>query len=269
MKSTNKSFTPLMAAIVAVMTLAACSGSGNKLEDYVSTVNKECPADFEIGTLNNVEIKGDNVVFNYKANEEMLPVDKIKGDLELAKDVWLMSFTADNNDKKKDFFNQIVANGKGVKVCFTGEKPGSQFEINYSNEQVKSLDLKTAAPGKQVETLVKLNGLLLPAKFDEATTLVDMKMEEGFVVYVYDIDENILKISDMEATVFSRRERIIEGMRNAFNSSMSPAESFFKLVAVAGKGVRYFYKGSNTAKTLSIDITNAELRQLASPQKVM
>ncbi len=116
----NKSFTLAMAAIVAVMALAACSGSGSKLEDYVSTVNKECPADFEIGTLNSVEIVGDNVVFNYKANGEMFPVDKIKGDVDLAKDVWLMSFTADNNDKKRDFFNQIVAGGKGVKVCFAG-----------------------------------------------------------------------------------------------------------------------------------------------------
>ena len=72
MKSMNKSFTLAMAAIVAVMALAACSGSGSKLEDYVSTVNKECPADFEIGTLNSVEIVGDNVVFNYKANGSTL-----------------------------------------------------------------------------------------------------------------------------------------------------------------------------------------------------
>lgn len=265
----NKSFTLAMAAIVAVMALAACSGSGSKLEDYVSTVNKECPADFEIGTLNSVEIVGDNVVFNYKANGEMFPVDKIKGDVDLAKDVWLMSFTADNNDKKRDFFNEIAAGGKGVKVCFAGEQQGSQFEINYSNEQVKALDLKPAAPGKQVETLVKLNKLLLPAKFDEATTLVDMNIEEGFVTYIYDIDESIVKISDMEANVFSRREMIIEGMRNVFNSTMSPAESFFKLVAVAGKGVRYQYKGNETGKSLNIDVTNTELRQLASAKSPM
>ncbi|MBQ2164001.1 MAG: hypothetical protein II445_05785, partial [Muribaculaceae bacterium] len=99
--------------------------------------------------------------------------------------------------------------------------------------------------------------------------LVDMNIEEGFVTYIYDIDESIVKISDMEANVFSRREMIIEGMRNVFNSTMSPAESFFKLVAVAGKGVRYQYKGNETGKSLNIDVTNTELRQLASAKSPM
>lgn len=265
MKAFSRVFTLIMVvvAVGACVWLSACSGSDSKLQDYINRANEECPISFETGTLTSLASEGGAVVFNYQADENVIPLANLKNNSDVVKQLWKIAFLDDKSGSKGEFVNHIISSGCDVLLKYTGNDPKQKFEVKFGNDELKSLAGKTSNLAEQIDIQIKLTNLTLPRQLDKATTMVETKLEDGFMVYVYDIDESQLTIAKMESEKQTYLDNIMASAKREFANPTSAVSAFFKQVASSGRGLRYSYRGNTSGSTLNIDIPNSELRQLA------
>lgn len=265
MKAFSRVFTLIMVvvAVGACVWLSACSGSDSKLQDYINRANEECPISFETGTLTSLASEGGAVVFNYQTDENVIPFAKLKDNTDVVKQLWKIAFLDDKSGNKGEFVSNVISSGCDVLLKYTGNDPQQKFEVKFSNVELKVLAGKNSNLAELIEIQIKLTNLTLPRQLDKATTMVETKLEDGFMVYVYDIDESQLTIAKMESEKLTYHDNILASVKREFANPASAVSAFFKQVASSGRGLRYSYRGNTSGSTLNIDIPNSELRQLA------
>ncbi len=123
----------------------------------------------------------------------------------------------------------------------------------------------SGSPQSRLKEMIELSNKECPASIDHVTSLIAIKDEGNFVTYVCQIDEDVLDMDEMQAN----RAIYEQNIKNTFHNQLTLPEStsgpFLQLVIEAGKGLRHHYVGKNSRKTLDIDITNEQMRQLAQP----
>ena len=265
MKSISRTYILISVMILLATSawLAACSTSNSKLQEFINSANEECPISFETGTLTSLAIENESVAFNYKADEDVIPLAKLKENTDVVKQLWKIAFLDDKSGVKGEFINEIISSGCDVLLKYTGNDPKQKFDVKISNDELKTLAGKISNLAEQIDLQIKLTNLTLPRQLDKATTMVETKLEDGYMVYVYDIDESQLTIAKMEKEKQTYFDNITASARREFSNPTSAVSAFFKQVASSGRGLRYSYRGNTSGKILNIDIPNADLRQLA------
>lgn len=101
-----------------------------------------------------------------------------------------------------------------------------------------------------------------PTSIDHVTTLMEIKIDGDFVTYMCEIDERQLDMDSMLSKRATYIQNIHNTVRNQITNPQSSSGPFFSLIRDAGKGLRHRYRGNNSRKTLDVDITNDELKQM-------
>ena len=248
-----------IAAIMASMT--SCSKS--KIDQFIDSVNDECPVSTEFGVLTELSSSDKMVSFNYTVDNKIIPFPKLKANPDVVKKMWKITFLDDKDKTKNEFVNEILASGKGVQLTFNDNN--QHFSIDINNNELKSLIQQKIPANEQMQIQIDITKLNLPKVLDEMTTMVDIKLENDFVTYCYKINDEVLPLKEMES---NQKVNIVNGIKNEFAQG-SPLAVFFKTVIDMGKSLRYQYNGTKSGETLNIDFTNNELRQLATTKPAM
>lgn len=255
-----------LAAVAAILTvLTTLMSCTSKMQQYVNAANDECPTNFVTGILTSVELDDKAVVFNIEVNEkELTSVENLKKNPVMLKKMWKMLFVDDKETpSKKDFLNLIASTGLGVRLNYMSiDNHTRNFSINIGNSEFKSMLKNPTSIDEQIQVQVDYSRVALPQQLDSATTMVDTKIENGYVVYLYDIDEKKLTMSEMETKQHVYRDNISTLINNVFADPSSPVGDFFRMIGKKGWGIRYSYKGNTSGKVLNIDFTCDQLKQM-------
>lgn len=101
----------------------------------------------------------------------------------------------------------------------------------------------------------------MPMQVDYATTLNSVTRDGKVVTYEYVIDEGVFNFDD----IIARNEDFKANLKEQIKLMSSPDSevyTFMSLLKKTGKDLRYLYKGKSTGKTMTIVITNDELKEL-------
>ncbi len=260
----NLNLRPAAAAAILIV-LTALTSCTSKMQQYVDAANDECPVNFVTGILTSVELNDKAVVFNIEVNEkELTTIENLKKNPNMLKQMWKMLFIEEKETpSKKDFLNLIASQGMGVRLNYMSiDNHAKNFSINIGNSEFKSMLKNPVTIDEQIQTQVDFSKVSLPQQLDSATTMVDTKIEDGFIVYIYDIDEQRLTMSEMESKQHVYRDNISTLINNVFTDPSSPVGDFFRMIGKKGWGIRYSYKGNASGKVLNIDFTNDQLKQM-------
>lgn len=250
-------------AMIAAVTALLASCTGSKVDQFIDSVNDECPVSTEFGVLTELSSADNTVAFNYTVDNKIIPLPKLKANPEVVKKMWKITFLDDKDPAKTEFVNQILAQGMGVKLTFNDNN--QNFGITIGNNELKSLLKQKIPDNEQIQIQIDITKLNLPKQLDEMTTMVDIKLENDFVTYCYDINDEVLPLSEMQG---GQRDNIVYGIKGELAQN-SPMAIFFKMVTDMGKGLRYQYHGTKSGETVNIDFNNGEMRQLFSTKTAM
>ncbi len=260
----NIKVTPLFKiAMIATVALLLSSCTKDKLHQYIDAYNDLCPYNSEFGVITGLDVDDKQLTFNITADEKTIPLEKFKSNPEVVKTGWLVNFVGSKDATKADFINLIANSGRGIVLNFSNDND-KKFAININNKELVANLKKKITDDEEVDHLIKLNRLTLPKQLDAATTMTDLKLEGDYMIYYYDINEDVLTIEEMNNNTSTYRDIIINGMKGEFANPDSPMAYFFGLIGKMNKGLRYSYHGTKSGNTLDIDITNAELKQVAA-----
>lgn len=261
----KKVFTAMFLPLVAVtLMVTGCQNSKvSRLKAEIMRVNDQCPVDMGMmGSLTKVDFDDDNnlIVFEYTIDEEALDTDVDalvqEDDYEMGK-LWLGQ--AFQSGDGKEFADLIIDAGVGVRAELKGTRSWKTATIVIPADEIQAIrdnpisdDERNA---RMISGLVESNRSQCPLEVDEGMIMVDVIDDGKNVVFVYDVDEDVYDIDEMDSNYLSMKNE----MKKLFHT-----DAMFKAIGAqlsgAGYGMIYRYKGATTGKYVDIKLTASELR---------
>lgn len=248
--------------VVMAMCVTSCNSQHRELEKMVKQANDELPARFDFGIATSIECHDGMVIIHYTTDDELFPIGVLKNKGDIIKRAWKMSYFGQNQGGKNEVLDLILSSGYGLKAVFESEKTNDHIEVALNNDELKQAVKQPVGISEQLAIQMEITNASLPMQVDAVTTLLSTTIDGDYMTYNYEIDDSQLAIDEMENQRATYVDNIGRGLRDAMGDVQSSAGMFFKQVIKAGKGVRYRYKGKASGKTLDIDFTNAQLRQM-------
>lgn len=130
-----------------------------------------------------------------------------------------------------------------------------------SNETTTTVSADANSMEMALEKEIYASNAQMPMQVDYATTLRSVTRDGNVVTYEYGIDESVFNFDDIIARSEDFKANLKEQIK-LMSSPDSEVYTFMSLLKKTGKDLRYLYKGKNTGKTMTIVITNDELKEL-------
>lgn len=268
MKTIGQSITKLLAlTLLLTMTFSCEQINRNKLEKVIDEMNRECPQEMEgMGTFLGGELKGDMVIFKYKFTKENFELVK-EGAKTRSKEenAEIMAMDFVSREKEQGSFaktiKQIIDAGCGLTLQYTGEDDNDKVSIEITKEHFLKAKEKyaTATPQelamKAIEDEVKRTKAKLPAKVDEITMMTGYDLQDGYIVYTYEVDDTKFDFKVLEA----RKDVLRKEMFSDAELSEQAISAAFSNYVKAGVGLKYLYKSKTTDRSFEIKFETNEL----------
>ena len=140
---------------------------------------------------------------------------------------------------------------------------GAKFMMAMTLMAIMIVGACSISPESRLKEIIKESNKECPASIDHITTLLEIKDEGDFVTYVCQIDDKLLDMTEMQQQRAVYQQNIRNTVARQLSNPQSVNGPFFLIVMEAGKGLRHHYVGKDSRKTLDIDLTCEQLKQMA------
>ncbi|MCM1517641.1 MAG: hypothetical protein NC117_03285 [Pseudoflavonifractor sp.] len=248
----------LFAVVVAAMAVA-CSPS---LESQVENANKQCPIKVAgVGQITSIDYKDNTVVYNCLVQTRSFNLAAFEGHEEEMKTA-MMPMLSELVDGDGSIGQVLVDNGASLAVRYYTDGPGSgSVTVSFSPDELKAVmagEVKDD-PETKLKTQVEVSRVQCPVKVDGSTTLTDIKAENGYVVYIYEIveagdDEDVIdSLNDSKEEI---RETLRDSMSDKTDKNVAAT---IKACKDANYGIIYKYVGQTSGKVCEVKFESSEL----------
>lgn len=259
MKRKNQLFSLLAVVFSAMFLITTTSCNQSKLQITVSLTNAKCPIDMGLaGSIESIELGDENVIYTIKLNEQFSNIEAMEQNKEdIARSI---VNSMSNEESAQELMKILVEENFGIEYVFIGNKSGQKMNIELLPEQINAILSTPTTAHEKLISIVKATKVQLPMKVDVVTTMKDMIIDGDDVIYIYDIDENQVKMSDIDIDVI--KANAIANLSNVISDAA--AGQFFQTVMDDKKNVRYRYFGDKTGTELEYVISLDELLGIRS-----
>ena len=250
----------LFALLPLMVILFSCKGNDARTEvrQMVKELNDQCPIHYDYITCQSAEIQGDEMVMNYIIDESMLSMKLMQEQPEIAKKYGGSSLF-NVNDELGDL---LMKSGLGLTANYQGSLSGDIVTLKFTNQEIKEIKAHPISNDELLDWEVMASNSILPKKLDDVTTLISLTRDGDVVAYTYEVDEDKLDMAVVNDGQ-SELKQTLSAQIATLNSPTSTAQTFMRLLRRGNKDLHYVYKGNLTGKTVRIEFTNDELRELA------
>ena len=237
------------------MGLAACSPK-SRLELIAKEANKMCPIPVEgVGTTEKIEFNGTDIVYWLVVDDDEVDIDVLARNEQETKEFMLQEFVSPSADIK-EMIDALKPAGAGITYVYSSKLTGKQVTIHLSIEEIEAVYNNPSAlvsPEKNLEMQVAIANRECPQAIEEGMVATRVFLDEDYVVYEYEMDEEIYDMDIME----SNRSEMMESLRDTEGDA--EVIEFQSDCKKAGKGLSYRYVGNTSGKMVRFDIPASEL----------
>lgn len=238
----------LCLALMGLAMMCSCS-KRSQVEIGIRQANLECPISIsEDMELSSFTVEGDYVVFTYTVLEQILEAESIY-DLMNAQSIIQ---SAAQDEESKALFAAMADADMGLKTRVIGQASNFCKDHTYEAQQIREW-LKDIESGKidtdaakYLEASFENAKKQCPLQVDELTTMIDCGFDGTDVYYIYQIDEEVLSMTDFAQAEEVMKEQIIAGLRNPENRAVQPIIARMKEI---GAQFYYVYVGTLDEET--------------------
>ena len=250
----KKFFAIFAATAVLAMGMVACSPK-SRLEKLAKAANKSCPMLVEgVGSIVKISYDGTDIVYTTVVDDNLVDIDLLEQNRKEAKEFVLQEFVNPDNDVK-ELLDALRPADAGIKMVYVSNRTNKEMTIRLSVDEIEAVynnPSAKASPEKVLQMQVDMANREAPQIVGEGIVLKKVYIEGDYVVFLYDADEDVIDLTEMEAN----REEMIAVLKD--NEGDADIIEFQTDCRNAGKGISYHYVGSN-GKTAIFDIPASEL----------
>lgn len=237
----------------------------DKMEEIVAYINQNKEQIFfDFGTLTHVEFKGSSVVAEWEIPDSAFlwhqSNRQLGRKLALANAVLLGSWHNEIVDNRFfALFDMIFFGDYDLFVSLwntTSGKRGEEISYHYTNKEILQVLPATESPQEcmrfYIATNLEVSNASLPAVMDNGTTLREMRLENEFVEYWYDIDESAVDFS-----ILKNKDENFSNMKKKLKT-----DRFSSSCQLSGYGIRYCYVGSKSREEICYSFTRDQIEEL-------
>ena len=239
----------MIAMLCMVAMMAACGESkkNEKLVKIAEEANAQCPISMGmIGDMTSIEFDGTDLVYTCTVDEEVVDLNVLEQNLDVAKQGALASVV---NDNSAEFFKEVVEAKAGMKIVYKGKNSGKAVTLQFSPDELKNFVEKPADlmdPEALLEEQVKITDDQCPMEIEQGLVMESVTIEGSNVVYVCKTDENLLNMDQME----ENREAVQAALEEYWYSSDLAIKKMVQFCQKAHKNVVYRYVGATSGKAV-------------------
>lgn len=242
-----------------------CSSSNrypkNKIvADAMASLRNELPIHLEgFGKVRDIDYEGKTVVFRMRIKDEVfsgMSVTKISNNQVLAKEIISLQIGM-MNEREKEAIKAISGESFSLKVLISGSSSSRDGEINLSSAEIKTALINSpqkTAEDFSLEMIAMTTRLMLPIWVDQVTTWTDTRINEGTFEYIYYLDDNGFDFTSIDMEMMKREKLTM------LSQNMDIMGNVVKCCIATNRSLVYKYIGKTSNKTISIVLTNSDLR---------
>lgn len=240
------------------MGMVACgskSGSkGGRMDEIAQEANKSCPISVGmVGEIESIEFDGTDIVCMVSTNEDLVDIALMEQNKDLAKQGALQMLTGNANNNVEEMIKELENANAGMKFVYKGKTSGKVFSIRLTPDDIKQAKANPVEPEEFLNQQLGIVNSQCPMTVVEGKVMTKVFDDSENVVYLYDVDEEILDMDAMEANrdeIQASLDQYLDYMDN------DPAGGAFLMACRnAGRNISYCYRGTSTGKTVTFICT--------------
>ena len=253
--------------ILSCLLLFILVGCGNsesrlKLQQIVISLDKQCPIKYDYATCISARLIDDDMVINYIYDESIMNLDVLTKKPDFTKRFGgSMLFNESGGD---ELVNLLITSGCGFKAIYKGSKSQKETIVQFTNDEIKEIRNNPQSKSDMLDWQIDISNSMLPQQVDDITELVCMEKDETSVYYVYSINEDKASMDQLKANKEELTMNLRTELTDQSNSTHSTSKPFLKLIRKTGKSLKYVYKGHKSGKSVIVEFSNDDLREIAN-----
>lgn len=252
--------TKISLAIVLFVCMALVSCKKSAIEQAVEALNKECPMDMGVMTMEKAEFQDGNVYFHYIADETLMNVSAMTKQPEVLK-ASILTIYSNPNEDLRNFLQMMIEEKSDLHTIFKAKSSEDKVEIVFSDDELKTcLEDETTTPEDKLKSLLQSTNLQFPMDLQNGMVITQCILEGNMVFYIFEIDEDVydMKMLNKQLESGIGKQNIILTLK----SSDDMTKKFVDAIVNANKGLGYRYVGTTSGKAVEVTLTNDELKEI-------
>ena len=259
MKMMKKLFTLMAAAAVLSVAMTACQTKG-RLAEIAEQANKQCPISMGMsGNIVSVEFDGEDIVYNAVLNDEIVDIDLMEANKEMAKRGALQIFANPSKDIKV-MVDELKSAQAGMKIVYKSAAKNKTFTLKLSLEEITNALSNPEAqvdPEEYLKNQIEMTAQSYPEELGDGMTLTALVEEGNNLVYICELDENVITVADIEESRSAAEESLRQTLAEIANDPA--AKMFVRSCIETGRNICYRYVESKSGKSTEFVIDPREL----------
>ena len=250
----KKSLITLFVLLFCISSSFSQTTDRKEFEKVVIAINSQLPMSLGPSmTLESMSMNNKEVLLKYQINDIGNTMSNMSlSDEKIKKNAMKMMSASDDTKK---LYLSIAELGLNCHLSYVSENTGIAKDVILSPEELKAGVELCVPSDDRVNMIIEATNCQLPIKLANGMTITCMKVQDGFLTTVVELDENQYDLSHFQNG--SALEYIEEYANTDLTTQMQ-----WKIFAEAGLGIRYTWVGNITKKPINVDIPNHRLTEL-------
>lgn len=251
----------LLLGICSLLFIALSCGDNKakiELKKIVAELNSHCPVQYDFATCAGAEIEDGNLVLNYVYDENIVRLDHLNDESELAKKL-NGSFLVDADKTLTDL---LIRAGYGYTAHFINSRTNEMTTFHLSPNEIKNIIEHPESKNDLLDWQIQNMNSILPQQADEISVLTSVDCSDDIVSYYFEIDDDMVNLAAMNEVYNEMRENIKQALVKECASPYSSSKDFLTLICQTNKSLRQVYRGKNSGDEMVIIFPNGELRDM-------
>ena len=222
------------------------------IKAYLDAYNAVCPIQQGIFTITGATFIDGSIIFDNIVDENAVDFVHIAENVQLFKQnkFNILAFVEED-----DFLKELEQTKIGLTYRYTGNRSGDIVTISFTTEEIKQILSYSENPTKFLNSEVSNTNNVMPIKIDNIQTATKMAIENGYIVYYIEIDEDLYSLDKLKNIAANRKKKLLE----PFQNPETPDYVIARACRKAQYGIEYRYIGNKSKTIFSIKIECNEL----------
>lgn len=254
----------LITLIVTLLSVTSC-GNGNitKLKREIAVANASCPVNMGSGgDLLSIKYqeKENRVIFYYSVNEELGGGLFLEKNKEKLHQQFRLSFS---KSESQQMLKDIVNAKASLMMIYKAPSSGKTIKFELPYEELK--DIKATPMSESeiqrliIENKIDVENSRCPYKGDDGITITKVALVDGFIVWYYEIDEDLYDVKELKKHQSEFKASIREDL-NSMRKDLT-MQNELRMLINQHIGYHYRYYSNKSKECVDIIFTPEELSE--------
>ncbi len=233
--------------------------SYEELKSEVVAMNAEMPMSMGFSMqMNSADIDREKLTYFASCNSLVKDVQKISQ--EVIKNNVIAALSSPSEELKL-FLRSLMALNLKLRYVFEFPQIGKTIDLCFTSNDMDRIINDKYSPEEKLDMLISTQTLTLPLDTGQGMTMVDLCKKDGYVEYIFNVDETIVDVNDL----IIAKERIRQSLIQLLGSDHASMQQG-KIITKAGYGIAYLYVGSTTKTALRIELSYNDLKSVLNKE---